>query len=179
MSTYRSRVFVSNTPTQVYRDSISRIVVSQQSLAALARCRPFCNSKFRRYACQSPAGYYRSRDTMRFISIRGILGSQRLHARRCSPPANSRLPRPRECESVSESTMLRLRLHPGNAACEENARRDLNFKCGVHARYAHRNELYFLSAEFPFGRIYRLGLHAPREASAASNENPPSRFSTR
>lgn len=125
---------MSDIPRQAYRASISRILVSQQSLAALARCRPFCNIEFRRYACQSPAAYYRSRRCGLFREPT------------CSPSANSRLPRPRECESVQK---VRRSVY-ASGKCGVRRERDLNFKCECTRVDAHRNGLDFLSAKLPF-----------------------------
>jgi len=133
--------------TIVHRDSISRIVTSHWP--CLARCRPFCNIEFHRYACQSPTtaitnhggyGLFRSASSW-------ILREANLWFTRAMFPVryNSRLPYPRECESVQESTTLRLRLHPGNAVYEENAWRDLNFKCG-----STRATLISLGADYTF-----------------------------
>lgn len=136
------------------RDSISRIVVSPQSFATLARCRPFRNIEFHRLtsvnllpAIMSHNGSFRSASTW-------ILEIQlAVHARRPFPvPFNSRLPRPRECESVQK--VRRSVYDCIREMHEENARRDLNFKCGFTRVTLIETKLYFLSAKFPFDGIY-------------------------
>jgi len=72
----------------VHRDSISRIVTSHWP--CLARCRPFCNIEFHRYACQSPTTAITNRGGTVYFDPphrgsceRPIYGSRA----RCSPSA--------------------------------------------------------------------------------------------
>lgn len=94
---------MSSTPTQVYRDSISRIVVSRWPHWHVVDLSVTSNST--RHACQSPTGLLRIA-TLRFISIRLTVslgdptGDGR--ARYVPRPLIPRLPCPRECESVQK-----------------------------------------------------------------------------
>jgi len=145
----------------VHRDSISRIVTSHWP--CLARCRPFCNIEFHRYACQSPTtaitnhggyGLFRSASSW-------ILREANLWFTRAMFPVryNSRLPcvsaRMRKCSRKYDAPFTTA---SGKCGLWRERMARSKFQMRVHTRYTHlsRSRLYFLSVKFPPGGICGL-----------------------